>query len=237
MQSGFEMTTLVFLGLAIFVGWKLWSVLGTKTGSETPPIDPFRRDAKADGAARPDIQREGNVIRLPGAANDTVKDEAERWAGVAVAGSPIAVGLSQIAAFEPNFDAKGFVQGAKGAYEMIVTAFARGDRDTLKGLLAKDVYEGFEQAITEREAQGKKTETTFVSMDKAEIVAVDVKDKTGQLTLRFASKMITITRDAKGKLVDETSEAVMDMTDVWTFSRALGARDPNWWLVATESGA
>jgi predicted lipid-binding transport protein (Tim44 family) len=246
MQSGFEMTTLVFLGLAVFVGWKLWSVLGTKTGSEAPPVDPFRRDAKPDGtsdaANPPDAQRESNVIRLPGAANDAAANaanvsRADRWVGLAPAGSPLAAGLDQIIAAEPGFDAKGFVQGAKGAYEMIVTAFARGDRATLKGLLAKDVYDGFENAITEREARGETTQTTFVSLDDAKLMGIEVKDRTAQVTLQFNSKMITVTRDAKGAIIEGGSEAVADMTDVWTFSRALGTRDPNWWLIATESGA
>jgi predicted lipid-binding transport protein (Tim44 family) len=234
MQSGFEMTTLVFLGLAIFVGWKLWSVLGTKTGSEGPPADPFRTP--------PDLKQAGesqgsNVIRLPGAANDATVARADRWAGLAPVGSPLAAGLDQIAAAEPQFDARGFVMGAKGAYEMIVLAFARGDRTTLKGLLAKDVYEGFEQAIADRESRRETTQTTFVSLDDAKLVAVDVKDRTAQVTLQFNSKMITTTRDTKGELIEGGSEAVTDMTDVWTFSRALGSRDPNWWLIATESGA
>ncbi len=248
MQSGFDMTTLVFLGLAIFVGWKLWSVLGTKNGSEAPPVDPFRRDAKSDAATPPELNQAGqgnkdsqgnpgsNVIRLPGAANDANIARADRWVGLAPAGSPLATGLDQIAAAEPSFDARGFVQGAKGAYEMIVLAFARGDRATLKGLLAKDVLEGFEQAITDREARRETTQTTFVSLDDAKLVAIDVKDLTAQVTLQFNSKMITTTRDAKGELIEGGSEAVTDMTDVWTFSRALGSRDPNWWLIATESG-
>jgi predicted lipid-binding transport protein (Tim44 family) len=243
MQSGFDMTTLVFLGLAIFVGWKLWSVLGTKNGSEAPPVDPFRRDGKSDAATPPDLKRPAqdapgsNVIRLPGAANDANIARADRWAGLAPAGSPLAAGLDQIIAAEPGFDAKGFVQGAKGAYEMIVLAFARGDRDTLKGLLAKDVYEGFEHAIAERETRKETTQTTFVSLDDAKLVAIDVKDHTAQVTLQFNSKMITVTRDTQNAIIEGSSEAVTDMTDIWTFSRVLGTRDPNWWLVATESGA
>ena len=92
-----------------------------------------------------------------------------------------------------------FLGGAKAAYETIVTAFARGDRKTLKGLLAKEVYEGFEQAITDREKRGEKAESSFVSIDKAEITGVDVKGKTGQVTIAFVSQLISVTRDAAGQ--------------------------------------
>ncbi len=225
--------TLVFLGLAVFLAWKLRSVLGTKTGEEKPPVDPFRRR----DAGQPPQQggREDNVIRLPGATNDDSRN-AQRWKGVAEPGTPLAAGLDAISAQEPGFDARGFLDGAKGAYEMIVTEFANGNRRELKGLLSKEVYEGFDQAISEREQRGEKAQTTFVSIDKAELLGADVKGRTAQVTVRFVSKLITSVRDAKGVVVDGNPDAVTDVTDVWTFSRQLGARDPNWLLIATESG-
>jgi predicted lipid-binding transport protein (Tim44 family) len=119
---------------------------------------------------------------------------------------------------------------------MIVTSFAQGDRKSLKNLLSREVYEGFERAIVDRERRGEKAETTFVSIDKAEIVAVEVRNRVAQITLRFLSKLITVTRDAQGNVVEGSPEAVVDVTDVWTFARTLGSRDPNWQLVATEAG-
>lgn len=241
MQNSFDMTTLVFLVLAVFVAWKLRSVLGQKTGSEQPPADPFtRREAPP---ARPDQaeRKRDNVIRLPGAANDSGAQEtvpaAERWKGIAPADSPVIAGIEGIIRQEPGFDPREFIGGAKAAYETIVTAFARGDRKMLKGLLAKEVYEGFEQAITEREKLGQKAETSFVSIDKAEIVGVEVKGKTGQVTLNFVSQLISVVRDAQGQVVDGSAEAVSEVSDIWTFSRQLGSRDPNWLLVATEAAA
>ena len=142
-----------------------------------------------------------------------------------------------IAQAEPAFDPRAFLEGAKSAYETIVIAFAKGDRKTLRMLLSKEVCEGFERAITEREARRQVLETTFVSIDKAEIVAVEVKNRVAQVTVRFLSKLITATRDADGKVIDGSAEAVVDVTDVWTFARTLGTRDPNWQLVATEAGA
>jgi predicted lipid-binding transport protein (Tim44 family) len=240
MQDTFDVTTIIFLALAVFVLWRLRSVLGTKTGHEKPPADPFpRREAPGP---RPNPRTDGdNVVRLPGAAPEraaatTAELPADRWKGVAEPDSAIARGLDEIAHIEPGFDAHGFVEGAKMAYEMIVTAFAQGDRKALKNLLSRDVYEGFERAIVEREKRGEKAETTFVSIDKADIAAVEVKNRVAQVTVRFLSKLITATRDASGTVIDGSPEAVVDVTDVWTFARTLGARDPNWQLVATEAG-
>lgn len=228
-----DLTTLVFIGLAIFVAWRLRSVLGEKTGAEQPPQDPFGR------RERPVAQdAEGKVVRLPGAdrpAQPAPVAPGERWKGFAEPGTPVAQGLDAIAAAEP-FDAREFVEGAKMAYEMIVTSFAAGDRKTLKPLLAKDVYEGFDAAISEREREGHKVETTFVSIDEARITTVEVRNRVAQVTVRFVSSLITATRDKTGAVIDGSPEAVVSVTDLWTFSRTLGSRDPNWLLVATEGG-
>lgn len=242
MQNSFDITTLVFLALAVFVAWKLRSVLGQKTGNEQPPKDPFiRREAPP---VRPDqaqsSDKRDNVIRLPGAANDPAAvpaPAAERWKDIAPPDSPIGQGIDAIIRQEPDFDPRAFVEGAKSAYEAIVTAFARGDRKMLKGLLAKEVYDGFEQAITEREKRGEKAESNFVSIDKADLTAVDVKGKAAQVTIAFVSQLISTTRDAQGAVVDGSADQVSEVNDIWTFSRQLGSRDPNWLLVATEAGA
>ncbi|MCO5090497.1 Tim44/TimA family putative adaptor protein [Bosea sp. (in: a-proteobacteria)] len=241
MQNSFDMQTLVFLALAVFVAWKLRSVLGQKTGHEQPPKDPFAR--RETPPLRPDQQgadKRDNVIRLPGAANDPVAPEplaAERWKDLAPPDSPVSAGIEAVIRQEPGFDPHDFVNGAKAAYEAIVTAFARGDRKTLKGLLAKEVYDGFEQAITEREKRGEKAESNFVSIDKADLAAVEVKGKAAQITIAFVSQLISVTRDAQGGVVDGSAEQVSEVNDIWTFSRQLGSRDPNWLLVATESAA
>ena len=239
MQDSFDVTTILILALAVFVIWKLRSVLGQKTGQERPPFDPFSR---REPSARPGPTAEtDNVVRLPGVGAERapaapVEPGPDRWKGIAEPDTPVAHGLDAVAKLEPNFDARGFIEGAKMAYEMIVTAFAQGDRKTLKGLLSRDVYEGFERAISEREARGEKSETTFVSIDKSEIENVEVKGRVAQVTMRFLSKLITATRDASGKVIDGDPEGVVDVTDVWTFARPLGTRDPNWQLVATEAG-
>jgi predicted lipid-binding transport protein (Tim44 family) len=238
MQDSFDVTTIIFLALAVFVIWRLRSVLGQKTGTEKPPMDPFTRREKSD--ARPAATPVDNVVRLPTTGGDrapvVTAPAAQRWAGVAEPQSALAGGLDAIAAIEPDFDPRVFVAGANSAYEMIVNAFAQGDRKVLKNLLSKDVFDGFEAAISERERRGEKVETTFVSIEKAEILAVDVRNRVAQVSVRFMSKLITATRNAQGAVIDGNAEAVVDVTDVWTFARTLGSRDPNWQLVATEAG-
>ncbi|WP_029006607.1 Tim44/TimA family putative adaptor protein [Azorhizobium doebereinerae] len=235
-----DIYTIIFLALAVFIFVRLRSVLGQRTGRERPPYDPFSRDA-----ARPPAQ--DNVVNLPERAPDVAPNPAAptpaapplpggfRWQGVAEEGSPLAAALDQIAAAERDFDAKHFITGAKSAYEMIVLAFASGDRKMLKDLLSKDVYDGFVSAIGEREARGETMESRFVAIEKAELVEASVRGRTAQLTLRFVSQLISVTRGRDGEVVDGSPDTVADVTDVWTFARELGSRDPNWKLVATEA--
>lgn len=229
MQSSFDLTTIVFIGLAIFVAWRLRSVLGQRTGAEQPPPEPMmRRDQPAD--------QNGNVVRLPGAERSQADlPPGERWTGIAEPGSPVARGLDAVAAADPSFDARQFLDGAKMAYEMVVTSFAQGDRKVLKDLLARDVYDGFDRAITEREKAGHRAQTTFVSIDEAKIVAAEMRGRQAQVTVRFASSLISATLDASGNVVDGDPDKVANVNDIWTFARNAGTRDPNWQLIATES--
>jgi predicted lipid-binding transport protein (Tim44 family) len=160
----------------------------------------------------------------------------ERWKGIAEAGSSVAAGLDAIVREDKSFDPKPFIAGARAAYEMIVGAFAEGDRRNLKNLLGREVYDGFEGAITEREKRGETTETKFVSIDKADIVNAELRGRTAQVTVRFVSQLISATRDRSGNIIDGNAEKVTDVTDVWTFARDVSSRDPNWKLVATEAG-
>jgi len=127
--------------------------------------------------------------------------------------------------------------GARAAYEMIVMGFAAGDREALKPLLARDVYDGFNAAITSREERGQKNETTFVSTEKSLVRDAHIKGRTAQVAILFHSKMIAVTRDRDGAVVEGAPDQVGDVFDLWTFAREVGSRDPNWKLVATEAGA
>ncbi|WP_245430996.1 Tim44/TimA family putative adaptor protein, partial [Rhodoplanes roseus] len=156
--------------------------------------------------------------------------------GIAAPGSPVAAGLEAIATADKGFDPPHFLAGARAAYEMIVTAFAEGDRRSLRNLLSKEVFDGFEAAIKDRESRGETAETRFVSIDTAEISAAELRGRIAQVTLRFVSQLISVTRDRAGAVVDGSDEKVTEVTDVWTFARDVSSRDPNWKLVATEAG-
>jgi len=243
MPDVFDIYTIIFLALAVFIFLRLRSVLGQRTGRERPPYDPYAaRDAVRSPAG------DNKVVTLPtsppaaparpapAGAAEPPAPPGERWKDVAEAGSAAAAGLDAIAAADSSFDAKHFITGARAAYEMIVTSFAEGDRGQLKTLLSKEVFDGFDAAITEREGRGETAETRFVSIDASTITAAELRNRTTQITVRFVSKLVSSTRDRSGTVVDGSADKVTDVTDVWTFARDLSSRDPNWKVVATEAG-
>jgi predicted lipid-binding transport protein (Tim44 family) len=225
-----DIYTIIFLALAVFIFLRLRNVLGQRTGSERPPFDRAARNA-VQGA--PD----SNVVPIPGKVLDQapLAPTADRWKGLAESGTVLAQGLDAIAAQDSSFDPRHFISGARGAYEMIVLAFANGDRRALRDLLSSEVYDSFETVIKDREKHEQKTETRFVSIDKAELVGAELRDRNAQLTIRFVSQMISVTRDKAGTIVDGNPDKVADITDVWTFARDTTSRDPNWKLVGTGS--
>ena len=234
----FDIYTIIFLALAVFIFLRLRSVLGQRTGRERPPYDPY---SSAPGSIRPAPAPGDKVVTLPGRAPDAAQKAPEpvavdRWKGIAEPGSALAIGLDAIAREDKSFDAQHFLTGARAAYDMIVTAYAAGDRRQLKSLLGKEVYDGFENAIKEREQKGETVETRFVAIDGATITAAEQRGKTAQVTVRFQSQLVSVTRAKDGTVIDGNPDKVTDVTDVWTFARDVSSRDPNWKLVATEAG-
>lgn len=236
-QYDVDIYTIIFLALAVFIFLRLRNVLGQRTGSERPPYDHAARDV-VHGV------QDNNVVPMPGKVIDQppppapsaeVVPPTDRWKGLAEPGTQLATGLDAIAAQDSSFDPQHFISGARSAYEMIVLAFANGDRRALRDLLSSEVYESFEAVIRDREKHEQKTETRFVSIDKAELVGAEVRERSAQLTVRFVSQMISVTRDKTGAIVDGNPDKVADITDVWTFARDITSRDPNWKLVGTGS--
>ena len=234
----FDIYTIIFLALAVFIFLRLRSVLGQRTGRERPPYDPYSaRDAVRSPAS-------DKVVSLPPRPAEPASTRpagpplpaADRWKDVAENGSGVAAGLDAIAAADSSFDAKHFITGARTAYEMIVTAFAEGDRRQLKSLLSREVYDGFDAAIGERESRGETAETRFVSIDGSTVTSAELRARTAQITIRFVSKLISATRNRAGNVIEGNAEKVTDVTDVWTFARDVSSRDPNWKVVATEAG-
>jgi predicted lipid-binding transport protein (Tim44 family) len=243
MNNAFDIYTIIFLALAVFIFFRLRSVLGTKTGSERDPFRPRDNNRDLGPGAPPPGAPAGEVIPMParnGAAPipfPPVDPAQPRWGDAVPPGSALARGYDAIASRDPSFEPTGFVGGAKAAYEMIVLAFASGDRKTLRDLLAKDVFDGFEAAIRDRESRGETVETRFVGIEKAEITDAQLRGDQAQVTLKFVSQLVTATRDRAGVVVDGSPDRVTDVTDVWTFARNVTDRDPNWRLIATEAGS
>lgn len=230
MSDTFDIYTIIFLVLAVFIFFRLRSVLGTRTGAERPPSDPYSRREASPATS-------DKVVTLPARPQEPAGEPEvpleKRWAGVVEPGSAAFTGLKAISGADPDFDPAGFLQGARAAYEMIVTAFAQGDRKMLRDLLAKDVFDGFAGAIEERESRGETAESTFVGIDDARIIDAELRGQTAQITVRFSSQLVSAVRDRDGTVIDGDTDKVTEVHDIWTFARETGSRDPNWKLAAT----
>lgn len=242
MSQVFDPFNLIILAIALVVFWRLKSVLGGRTGHERPPFDPYAASRKGDQPVA-DAAAGGKVLSFPKGteAPDAAASPGEPplpiWTGYAPEGSPVAQGLERLAKTDPQFSPKSFVDGARIAYEMIVDAFARGDKTALKPLLARDVYDGFAKAIDAREAEGQKLESRFVGIDKAEFAAVEFNGKRAAITVKFVSELISATLSKSGAVIEGDPKQVREIADVWTFERDVGSRDPNWKLAATDEPA
>lgn len=237
---------LILLAVAVGVFLKLRSVLGRRTGNERPPFDPYSAGEKPAPARGGD-----KVIQLPKrgpvAPADSEADQSgidpypqrapyvvkNRWAGIAAEGSPLAQTLTEIALADRRFDAEAFMSGARAAYEMIVTAFARAERKTLQPLLDEHVFQSFDAVIAGREARGEKVEQTFIGIEKAELSGASLEGRRARLTVRFTSELTSCVKNREGVVVEGDPVTIRRVTDVWTFERDVKASDPNWRLVAT----
>lgn len=233
MDEFFDLPTLIVIAVAVFVLLRLRSVLGTRTGNERPPLE-RRRSAEGGedtvvplrprpAAATPDLDEERRQRKLDA--------EIEQYAH---GDEALAAGFRSVIEADPGFTPKSFLEGAKQAYEMIVTAFAAGDRATLKNLLEKDVYDGFIRAISEREAAGQSVDFTFVGLPGVDISEAEYDRRNVLITVRFRAEVVSATRSKDGALVDGNADQVQNIADEWTFARNPKSRDPNWKVVTTS---
>ncbi|MDQ0997482.1 putative lipid-binding transport protein (Tim44 family) [Phyllobacterium ifriqiyense] len=222
--------TIFFFVAAVVIFLQLRKVLGRRTGSERPPFNPYTRTSEADEKAKPG----DNVVALP-RRGEAKANDFEKIDSLAKPGTPLNDGLRAIQAADPTFEPEKFLDGSKMAYEMIVMSFADGDRKTLKSLLSREVFDGFVSAITDRESRGEKVQSSFVGINKAEIIGAEMKGNESHVTVRIISELISATLDKDDAVIDGDKEAVVEVKDVWTFARDTKSRDPNWKLVATEA--
>jgi predicted lipid-binding transport protein (Tim44 family) len=245
MDGRIDVSTLLFLVLAVVIFLKLRSVLGRRTGHEQTRFERYKAQQEAS-------QRNGKlagkdkVVTLPrrereevepraGAEPQVRADVEERVKGLAAGNVGIANGLVEIVRADATFDPDTFLKGARGAYEIIVTAFAEGNRKTLKGLLGRDVYDGFAGAIADREGRGEQVDQSFVGIKAADIVEAELKNALAQVTVKFVSELISATRDRGGEVISGDTKRIKEVTDIWTFAREVDSRDPNWKLIATQA--
>jgi len=208
---------LLLLGIAVFLVIRLRSVLGTREGFEKPPVT---------ATSQRDVRRDFEVIE--GGPDRDITDHVED-------GSDQADALARMKAAEPDFGVSDFVQGARGAYEMIVMSFERGDLDDIKPFLAEEIYDAFVDAVAAREDQGLRTEAEFIGVRETRITDVryDEDLRFAEVTVRFVGELTRVVRNADGVVVDGDPNTVKKQKDSWTFARTMGSNDPNWILVAT----
>lgn len=209
---------LVLAGIAVFLILKLRSVLGTREGFEKPPVPAE--------TPRPVARRDFEVIE--GGPDRDIVDHVED-------GSDAARALGAMKLAEPGFSVASFLQGARGAYEMILMAFEKGDIEGIRAFLSPDVAETFDAAIAERNAKGLKIESTFAGLRELTLTdaSFDRDSRLGEVTVRFVAELTSVVRDSSGQIVEGSPTAIKRQRDSWTFARKMGADDPNWQLVAT----
>ncbi|MGA7675730.1 MAG: Tim44/TimA family putative adaptor protein [Rhizomicrobium sp.] len=202
--------------------FRLYTVLGRRTGHERPPQDNYRLSGNPPARTGEDdtVVGEGRSVARP-ALSERPTD-------------PVAAALLDIQLADRSFDKDHFVTGARAAYEMIVTGFANNDRAGLRPLLSEEVYAAFEGAMRGREERGEKVTYTFVGFKEVKIVSAALKGRLAEITLSFDAQFISATSDAHGALIEGDTKTVRDVNDIWTFSHDVRARDPNWTLVATS---
>ncbi len=218
------MDLLIYAGVAVVLFVMLFRVLGTRHGEE-----PIKRNPFVDV---PSFEKSAEAIMVP-STEVPVPD-----AGVAAyASADVQQGLFQMALIDRNFDATQFVANAKEAYRIVVEAYAQDDKNTLEDLLTPKVYAAFKAALDERAQHGDKLEIEIRAISNAEITSATVDgDSNANITVRFTSEQIRVTRDAKGEIIEGSTQHPDRLVDEWTFTRRLKNPDPRWLVVETEDG-
>ena len=209
---------LVLAAIAIFLIFRLRNVLGTREGFEKPPV------------ALPDTKKRTRDFEvIEGGPDRDITDNVPT-------GSESASALAAMKGADPAFNVGDFLKGARGAYEMILMAFQRGDLPSVKSFVAPEVYDAFSQVIAKREADGIKVEATFVGINDLALkeAEFDRTTREAELSVRFGGEFTEVVRDRAGSIVEGNATTVKRQRDVWTFARTMGSADPNWILVATS---
>lgn len=218
-----EILDIILIVAAGVILFRLYTVLGRRTGHERPPQENYRFQPNPDA---PQTAADDKIAALP------QPKRAEAFEGQPA--DPVARGLLDIKLADRSFETERFLSGARSAYELVVTAFANGDRAALKPLLGDEVYHAFDAAIGAREQAKERVAFTFVGFKDTKIVEAAMKNRVAEVTVAFGAQFISATSNEAGSIVEGDAKSVREVTDVWTFSRDARARDPNWSLIATS---
>jgi len=238
--DGYRLLEIIILALfAGFLILRLRSVLGRRTGNERPrpdlqanppPPPPNTRVDRDRGQPATDL----DVQEVPqGLTADTGKASVPVDDNAAPATS-VAGNLLAIKRADPSFSEQAFTEGAKAAFEMIVNAFATGDKQTLQTLLGRTVLTQFSAAIDQRKTAGETLSTTFVGVDNITITGAMLQRTMAKIDVKIASRQINVTRDKDGKIIDGDPAEIDKLIDIWSFERDIRSKDPTWLLVDTR---
>lgn len=225
MSEGIPYADIVILALvAGFILLRLRSVLGSKMGNDNPSY--FNRPMT------PTQEKQEPIVQIDEKSLKHKREESDSYLST-LDNAAIAETIHAIKAKDPSFTATRFIQGAKGAFEMVFDAFAKGDKQTLKMLLSDHVFQDFSKAIAEREEQDQKTETTLVSVQARDITQAELAGNMAQLTVHFLSEQVTLVRNGKGDIVEGDPSDIKQVEDHWTFERDVTSKNPNWKITET----
>ena len=216
------MTAIVILALvAVFVGLRLYSVLGERTGHEQPilkPADPEQADARV----------EPKVVPRPAMAGTPV--DADDLAYLPTAGP----GIRALLAADATFDVARFLEGSKSAYRLILESFWKGDLEAMRPFVDAHVYQTFADAVEQRSKDGLVLDNRLVAIEQAVIASSELTGSVALVTVRFEADIAAVTRNAAGDVVAGSLSDAVQTRDRWTFRRDVAQRDPNWLLVETD---
>lgn len=245
MGNSFQFIDIIFFAMiAVFLILRLRGVLGKRDGNDGAGFrDLFNQDP-AEGESAQENEK-NNIVNLSQRnvkaeasentrANDN-QNEIDTSATEAEDDSPLAADYAQLRRNDPSFNDEDFAVGARVAFEMILKAYSSADLDSLKPLLSNEVYGNFAKAIQDREQAGHVMEDTLVGIMKSEIVEAYMEGRNAHVTVKFVSEQVNAIRDENGDVVEGNPNAVLTVTDFWTFARDTKKTDPNWFLVATRS--
>jgi predicted lipid-binding transport protein (Tim44 family) len=217
--------TLVVIVIAAIIGWRLWSVLGQRTGMERQWPRPADQTELPPSNSPKTIDLEAKVVNP-----EPVKPN---WDKHAAPDTPLAKGLQGIAGRDKSFDPDAFLAGAAKAYEMVNVFFAKGNKTSLQTLLSRDLMKDFAADIDRRSAASEKMAWQLVKVESAKLQDATLVGNLARLVVHFTSSVISSTTDKDGKIVEGHATAIEKVEDVWSFERAVNASDPNWKLIAT----